>query len=136
MKISYLYPHYQLGTGGHITERYNNLLVTKILHVTKATVLYAYSNTEWNSLINIDICDIWIRENRSYSNLIFHHEKNDAWINSHSKQLSCSTLEWPAMLLAAFLKHSGDLYKQFGVQMEAWPVLGWLWLAAQLWGVE
>ena len=37
------------------------------------------------------------------------------------------------LLLAAFLKHSGDLYERAGVQME---VLGWLWVAAQLCGVE
>jgi len=37
------------------------------------------------------------------------------------------------LLLAAFLKHGGDLYKQSGVQMEAWR---WLWVAAQLCGVE
>ena len=40
------------------------------------------------------------------------------------------------LLLAAFLKHSGDLYEWSGVQMEAWLVLGLLWVAAQLCGVE
>ena len=40
------------------------------------------------------------------------------------------------LLLAAFLKHSGDLYERSGVQMEAWLVLGWLWVVAQLCGVE
>jgi len=40
------------------------------------------------------------------------------------------------LLLADFLKHSGDLYERSGVQMEAWPVLEWLWVAAQLCGVE
>jgi len=40
------------------------------------------------------------------------------------------------LLLAAFLKHSGNLYRLSGVLMEAWPVLGWLWLAAQLCGVK
>jgi len=40
------------------------------------------------------------------------------------------------LLLAAFLKHSRHLYKQSGVQMVAWPVLGWLWVAVQLCGVE
>ena len=30
------------------------------------------------------------------------------------------------LLLAAFLKHSDDLYERSGVQMEAWLVLGWL----------
>jgi len=30
------------------------------------------------------------------------------------------------LLLATFLKHSGDLYEWSGVQMEAWLVLGWL----------
>jgi len=28
------------------------------------------------------------------------------------------------LLLAAFLKHSVDLYERFGVKTEAWPVLG------------
>ena len=40
------------------------------------------------------------------------------------------------ILLAAFLNHSGDLYELSGVQTEAWSVLGWLWVAAQLYGVE
>ena len=40
------------------------------------------------------------------------------------------------LLLAAFLKHSGDVYERSVVQMEAWLVLGWLWVAAQLCGVE
>ena len=30
------------------------------------------------------------------------------------------------LLLAAFLKHSHDLYEWSGVQMEAWPVFEWL----------
>ena len=36
------------------------------------------------------------------------------------------------LLLATFLKHSGGLYERSGVQMEAWLVLGWLRVAAQL----
>ena len=38
------------------------------------------------------------------------------------------------LLLAASLKHNGDLYEWSGVQIEV--VLGWLWVAAQLCDVE
>ena len=55
--------------------------------------------------------------------------QNGTWINHKISQLHLSGL----LLLAAFLKHSG---KWSGVQMEVWPVLGWLWVAAQLCGVE
>ena len=36
------------------------------------------------------------------------------------------------LLLATFLKHYGNTYEQSGVQLKAWPVLGLLWMAAQL----
>ena len=63
---------------------------------------------------------------------IFHQKQN--WTNKFyiQNKLHLSGL----LLLADFLKHSGDLYERSGVQMEAYPVLGWLWVAAQLCGVE
>ena len=40
------------------------------------------------------------------------------------------------LLLAAFPKHSGDLYKQPGILMELWPAWRWMYVAVQLRGVE
>ena len=40
------------------------------------------------------------------------------------------------LLLAAFPKHSGDLYERSGAPMKLWPSWGWLCVAVQLPGIE
>ena len=40
------------------------------------------------------------------------------------------------LLLAAFPKHSGELYKQSGALLELWPACGWLCVAVQLHGIQ
>ena len=83
-------------------------------------------------------CDL-VWENRSYrpcQQIQFFiinrmvHEWNNKFHNQNKLHFS------GLLLLAAFLKHSGDLYKRSDVQMEAWLMLGWLWVAALLCGVE
>ena len=81
------------------------------------------------------INEIYLRKSVLSADSIFPHEQNGTWITNKfhiQNKLHLSGL----LSLAAFLKHSGNLYERSGDQMEAWPVLGWLWVAAQLCGVE
>ena len=65
------------------------------------------------------------------ADLIFHYEWNGTWTTKSRVQ---NKLHLSG--LVAFLSHSGDLYKLSGAQIEAWPVLGWLWVAVKLCGAE
>ena len=40
------------------------------------------------------------------------------------------------ILLAAFPKHSGNLYEQSGALMKLWPAWSWLYVAVQHHGIE
>jgi len=63
---------------------------------------------------------------------IFHNEHNAIHIKFPYQSYPdfCGLL-----LLAAFPKHTGEPYKQSGVQMEPWPAWGWLCVAVKLCGV-
>jgi len=61
------------------------------------------------------------------ADLIFNHEHKAIKFDIQNKPHLSSLL-----LLAAFLKHSDDLYEQSGVQVEFWPVWGWLYSSVVL----
>ena len=61
------------------------------------------------------------------ADLIFHYEHNGTWTNFIQNKLHLSA--------SFFSVAQCDPYKRSGIQMAAWLVCGWLWVAKQLCGV-
>ena len=68
--------------------------------------------------------------------LIFHH-KHKA-IHEYTTKIHCQNQPslGGLLLLTAFSKPSGELYKRSGALMELWPTWVWLYVAIQFRGVE